>query len=143
MNRSSLALFGGTLLILLTVATFVQGQEAFIIKEEVLSPQVKYMTGGVGIEERQAMEAQGAKGYDLKLIFSVPKGNYLSSVDVKINDASGKPVISAEANGPWFYAHLPKGTYTVVATHEGVQKSQKVTVNGGLKRVSFNWKTNV
>ncbi len=142
MKKSLLVLFSGIALILWIIVPLVQGQEGFIIKEEVVSPNVKYMTGGVGIEERQAMQAQAAKGYDLKLEFSVPKGNYLSSVEVKINDSSGKSVISAEANGPWFYADLPKGTYTVVATHEGVQKSQKFTVNGGVKKINFLWKPN-
>lgn len=139
MKRSFLAVFAGTALTLWTLVPFVHGQ-GFIIQEEVVGPNLKYMAGGVGLEERNAMESQGAKGYDLKLVFAITKGNYLSNVDVKINDQTGKPVISAESNGPWFYADLPKGNYTVVANHEGEQKTQKVTVNGGLQRVVFHWK---
>jgi len=135
MKKSFFAMIAGTALALWTVVPFVYGQEAFLIQEEVVGPNLKYMSGGVGIEERDAMKAQAGKGYDLKLEFAVPHGNYLSVVDVKINDQSGKPVITAESNGPWFYADLPKGTYTVVANHEGGQKTQKVTVDGGLKTV--------
>lgn len=139
MKRSFLALFAGTALTLLALAPFVHAQ-GFIIQEEVVGPNVKYMSGGVGLEERNAMESQSAKGYDLKLVFAITPGNYLSDIEVKINDQAGKPVISAQSNGPWFYADLPKGNYTVVATSDGVRKTHKVTVNGGLQRVAFHWK---
>ena len=141
MNRKILALVAGTSLVLMSMAPAVQGQEGFIIKEEVVGPNVKYMSGGVGLEERKAMETQGSKGYDMKLEFAITPGNYVSFVDVKINDQSGKPVINTQANGPWLYADLPKGTYTVVANYEGKEKSQKVTVNGGLKKVTFHFKS--
>jgi hypothetical protein len=139
MKRFLLTMIAGTALSLWSIVPFVNGQ-GFIIHEEAVDPSHKYMSGGVGLEERNAMEAQAAKGYDLKLVFAITPGNYLSFVDVKINDQSGKPVISAQSNGPWFYADLPKGSYTVVADYEGNQKSQKVTVNGGLKQVVFHWK---
>jgi hypothetical protein len=139
MKNRFMAVIAGTAFALLIAVPLLYAQD-FIIQEEVVAPDLKYMSGGVGIEERQAMESQAAKGYDLKLEFAVTQGNYLSYVDVKINDKTGKPVISAQSNGPWFYADLPKGTYTVVANHEGDQKSQKVTVNGGLKRVVFHFK---
>lgn len=140
MKKLFLALVAGVTLAVLTVAPLVHSQEATIIKEEAVSPNVKYMTGGVGLEERKAMEAQAKKGYDVKLVFAITPGNYLSDVDVKFNDQSGKSVIAAKANGPWFYADLPKGTYTVVATYEGMSKSQKITVNGGVKQIVFHWK---
>lgn len=138
MKKFFMAMCSGTALVLLTLAPIVHGQ-GLMIQEEAISPNVKYMSGGVGVEERTAMESQ-AKGYDLKLTFAITPGNYVSLVDVKINDQAGKPMISAQSNGPWFYADLPKGSYTVVADYEGQQKSQKVTVNGGLKNVVFHWK---
>lgn len=140
MKRSLLTtIIAGTALVLWSAVPLVWGQ-GVLIHEEAVSPNHRYMTGGVGIEERNAMQAQGAKGYDLKLVFAITPGNYLSAVGVKINDQAGKPVISAQSNGPWFYADLPKGTYTVIADYEGNQKTQKVTVDETLKEVVFHWK---
>jgi hypothetical protein len=139
MKRSFLAVLAGTALALSTVVPLAYGQ-GFIIKEEVVGPNVKYMSGGVGLEERNALESLALKGYDLKLVFAITPGNYLSYIDVKIQDQTGNPVITAQSNGPWFYADLPKGTYTVVVSHDGVQKTQKVTVDGEMQRVAFHWK---
>ncbi|PKN66085.1 MAG: hypothetical protein CVU57_07870 [Deltaproteobacteria bacterium HGW-Deltaproteobacteria-15] len=139
MKRVLLTILAGTAFALWSIVPLVYSQ-GFIIHEEAVDPNHKYMSGGVGVEERNAMEAQSAKGYDLKLVFAITPGNYLSFIDVRINDQSGKQVLSAQSNGPWFYADLPKGSYTVVADYEGNQKSQKVTVDGSLKQVVFHWK---
>jgi len=139
MKRVLLTVIAGAALALWTIVLAAFGQ-GLIIHEEEVGPNQKYMSGGVGVEERNAMETQAAKGYDLKLVFAITPGNYLSFVDVKINDQSGKPVVNAQSNGPWFYADLPKGSYTVVADYDGQQKSQKVTVDGSMKQVVFHWK---
>ncbi|RJR40983.1 MAG: hypothetical protein C4576_19015 [Desulfobacteraceae bacterium] len=138
MNRVLLTVIGVAALALCAIVPVAYGQ-GLIINEEAVGPNQKYMSGGVGIEERNAMEAQAAKGYDLKLVFAITPGNYLSFVDVRINDQTGKQVLSAQSNGPWFYADLPKGSYTVVADYDGRQKSQKVTVDGSMKQIVFHW----
>lgn len=139
MRKVMRTMIAGTALVMLSIVPLVYGQ-GYIIQEEAVDPSHKYMSGGVGLEERNAMQAQAAKGYDLKLVFAITPGNYVSAINVKINDQSGKPVISAESNGPWFYADLPKGSYTVVADYEGKQKTEKITVDGGMKQVVFHWK---
>lgn len=126
-------------LLILLSASLAFGQEArFMIDKEEAGRDAKYMSGGVGVGEREAMERM-AQGYDLKLVFATVEGNYLSFVDVKITDQQGRPVITAESNGPWFYAALPPGSYQITATHDGKQKSHEVTLDGGRREVVLNW----
>ena len=49
---------------------------------------IEYMTGGVGIDERQQMEEM-AKGYNLKAIFATTSGGYLSDIAITITKTSG------------------------------------------------------
>ena len=73
-----------------------------------------YMSGGVGLAERNEMAKQ-LKNYDLKLSFADRAGDYLSDVKVIINDEHSKEIINTTSNGPWFYIELPSGKYHVKA----------------------------
>jgi hypothetical protein len=77
-----------------------------------------YMSGGVGIDERQAMEKLG-KNYNLKLSFADRSGAYLDDVKLVIKNEKGTEVINTTTNGPWFYIELPPGKYSVEATFDG------------------------
>ncbi|MGE5217646.1 MAG: carboxypeptidase-like regulatory domain-containing protein [Chloroflexota bacterium] len=81
------------------------------------TPQgAKFMSGGVGREERQQM-LKMAPGYDLDLSFANRRGNYLSDVNVTISDEHGKEVLSTVTAGPWLYVALPAGKYDVRASY--------------------------
>ncbi len=73
------------------------------------SPEgARFMSGGVGLEERQQM-LKMAPGYDLKLAFADRRGDYLSDVVVTVDDAHGKQVLSTTTAGPWLYISRPPG----------------------------------
>jgi hypothetical protein len=76
-----------------------------------------FVSGGVGIEERQQMLHQ-AKRYDLELAFADHTGKYLSNVDIVINDQHGRQIVNTISSGPWFYISLPAGKYDVKATFD-------------------------
>ncbi len=76
-----------------------------------------YMSGGVGVEERNEMANQ-AKNYDLKLSFADRTGDYLSDVKVIIDDEHGNEIVNTTTNGPWLYIELPSGKYQVKATFD-------------------------
>jgi hypothetical protein len=76
-----------------------------------------YMSGGVGLEERNEM-IKHLKNYDLKLSFADRTGEYLSGVKVMINDEHGKEIVNTTSNGPWFYIELPSGKYHVKASFD-------------------------
>lgn len=95
-----------------------------------------YITGGVGMEERAVLEER-MNDYNLKLIFALEEGNFLSNVDVTVADSAGKTVLQTTTNGPWLAARLPEGHYTVRATIQGETQEKTVEVRGAeLKEVA-------
>lgn len=100
----------------------------------------RFVTGGVGLEEREALKGMQAD-YNLHLTFAVKgTGAYLASVDVAVTDAKGASVLSAMADGPKLYARLAPGKYTVKATFAGKTQTKKVTVGKkGAAAATFLW----
>jgi hypothetical protein len=82
-----------------------------------------YMTGGIGIGEREKMQSW-AKDYNLKLSFAEKSGVFLSDVKVLI-EKDERQMVRTTSNGPWFYIQLPPGTYNVRATFEGETQQLK------------------
>lgn len=82
-----------------------------------------YMTGGIGIGEREEMQTR-AKEYNLKLSFAEKSGVFLSDVEILI-EKDGRQMVRTFSNGPWFYIQLPPGAYNVRATFEGETQQLK------------------
>jgi hypothetical protein len=83
------------------------------------------------------MESQ----FNLALQFSAQGGAFLSGVRVEILDRSGRTVLDAVTEGPFFYAALPPGTYSVTASVEGQSTRRSVTVGAGrITRADFAWR---
>jgi hypothetical protein len=80
-----------------------------------------YLFGGVGSDEREAMEER-AKGYNLKLVFAEKRGAFISGAVVMIATSIGAEIDTMTVKGPWFYIQLPPGDYTVKATFKGQTK---------------------
>jgi opacity protein-like surface antigen len=105
---------------------------------------VRYVTGGIGKDESEAMKA-AESNYAISLVFSVHrdgKAEYLANVPVTIRDTGGTTVFSLSNDGPYLLVSLPAGSYEVSASHDGQVKSQHVTVGAGGHadhRVSFDW----
>ena len=101
--------------------------------------QVSFVSGGVGsgsLDQLRAMSSQ----FNLKLVFALKSGEYLSGVQVVINDAKGQSMLDALSEGPWLLAKLPTGNYQIVATVAGKTEKRQVAVNGAkLKTVDFRW----
>ncbi len=104
---------------------------------------IAYISGGVGIDARQGLQAM-AKDYNLKMVFAARTGNYLADTHVVIKDMQGKTVLNAVSDGPWFYAKLPTGQYTITATTSGKSENQKVAINLAGQTVRyFYWADNL
>jgi hypothetical protein len=92
-------------------------------------PDITVHTGAVGDEEREAMmRAYG--DYNLHLGFAQKSGEFLAGVEVKIRDAKGEEVWTGEADGPFLFARVPPGKYTVLALHEGQELKRTIQVGG-------------
>jgi hypothetical protein len=97
------------------------------------------VSGGIGLDEREALAAK-ARDHNVKLVFALSSGEYLSDVDVEISGAGGRQVVAHRAGGPWMFAKLPPGDYTVRASVDGNTQTRKVSVGKqGQKVVNFLW----
>jgi len=105
---------------------------------------IRYVSGGVGEGERAELDAQSNQ-FNLRLLFAMQgSGEYLSAVRVNILDARGETVLTAESKGPWFFAQLAPGDYTVEASVPGqAQQPQRQTAHiqgSGQSRLDFRWR---
>jgi hypothetical protein len=96
------------------------------------TPQgVSYTSGGVSLEEREALQAQGG-GYSLWVVTAAMKsGAYLSGVRVMIRDAKKSVVFEGELGGPWLFINLPLGRYEVETAFKGQAKKRITTIHQG------------
>jgi len=97
------------------------------------------ISGGVSLNARDNLRAQ-ERDANLKMVFALNTGNYVSDVQVKVVDSKGKVVIDDVSNGPWVLAKLPAGSYTATATYNGKPVTQKFSVGkSGMKTAHFRW----
>ena len=103
---------------------------------------VSYAMGGVGLGERNELQAQ-REGYNLWVTTAARSGVYLANADVRITDqATGRVVLQGTINGPWLFADLPPGRYSVQATPPGSDKVLSRTVRvrkGGLSQAVLHF----
>lgn len=103
---------------------------------------VKYLTGGIGDDERAEMEAAKAE-YSLHVINARKSGEYLEDTRTVISRKDGKeyvPLLDVNA-GPLLYAQLAPGSYLVEATRYGITKKKNVVIGTKTKTrdVGFYW----
>ena len=107
---------------------------------QVVTP-VPYVSGGVGLDEREALQQEAnQEGYNLKIVATATDGAYLAGITVRIADAQGVEVLQAAMDGPWLYAKLPTGRYTLSA--DDGRQAQKRTVDvpaKGTREAVFRW----
>ena len=136
MNTKLVLLFGCLMLVLSPIVSKA-ATSPFITEGK--SHGVMYVSGGVGMDERTAMDAM-AKDYNVKMMFVQAPKDYVSGVKVKIEDPSGKLLLGTTSNGPWFWAKLPQGDYRVIASFHDHRDMKHLKVAGGIDTVEFFWK---
>ena len=114
---------------------------AYTADEEAVrsSGGISYVSGGVGGASTDRLSAL-AKDFNLKLVFALKSGDYVSGVDVTIADAAGKTLLKAKSEGPWFLTRLPAGNFKIAATLDGKTETRTVAVGAEkLRTVDFRW----
>jgi hypothetical protein len=99
---------------------------------------VPFVTGGVGLENREEMRAL-EPGYNLRVVFASATGEYLAGVGVVIRTTEGNTVLHTVSEGPWLYVKLPPGTYTVSAEQGGASITKRIVVDGRPSTLRFSW----
>lgn len=104
---------------------------------------IRYISGGVGDGEIRLLKTLSDQ-FNLRLQFAMhDSGNYLSAVDVQILNAHGETILIAKSEGPWFFAKLEPGEYSVEvnASDQAQQPSkQQVHIDHSQQhRLNFYW----
>jgi hypothetical protein len=102
---------------------------------------VSYVSGGVGTDSIERLNSL-ARDFNLKLVFALNSGAYVSDVGVVIADAAGKTLLDTTSEGPWLLTRLPAGNYQIVATFAGNPVKRQVAVGAAtLSTIDFRWAT--
>jgi len=116
------------------------GEETYFPFEVKSYNGISYVSGGIGFDERKALNTVG-KDYSLKLIFARVGGAYVAMVDVTIRDNRERIVFKAMSRGPWLYADLPSGAYTVIAESKGDRLEKEITIDNSTQtEARFYWR---
>jgi hypothetical protein len=92
---------------------------------------ITYVSGGVSGEELQALTA-GKSGYSLWVTTAaVRSGAHLADARARVLDSQRQVVLDVVMDGPWLFANLPVGTYTVEVTFEQQVKRSTTTIHAG------------
>ena len=125
--------------ILLCAASLVPVASAISDESVQTAGRVSYVSGGVGTASLDRLSSL-ARDFNLKLVFALKSGDYVSDVKVTIADAAGKQLLDTTSEGPWFLAKLPSGNYQVAATFAGTAEKRTIAVDAKkLKTIDFRW----
>jgi len=102
---------------------------------------IRYVSGGIGAGEREELNALSSQ-FNLRLLFAMQdSGDYLADVQVNIMDAHGAVILRTESYGPWFFAQLPPGAYTVEVAASGQTQRQTTRIDRSHQaRLNFYWR---
>ena len=90
--------------------------------------EVKFITGGIGDEEMAQLKFV-EHDYNMRALVASTSGEYMGGLVMRVLDASGAEVLSADDAGPYLYALLKPGKYTLeVTSAQDVKKSAGFTV---------------
>jgi len=92
--------------------------------------EIRWVGGGVGEGDRTALE-DAARGFGLKVVAALSSGSYVGAMRVTILGRDGEQLLSAEVDGPHFYADVPPGVYRVVVGVDGQERQDRVHLYRG------------
>ena len=101
--------------------------------------QITYTSGGIGLEERGALEAT-AKKYNLIISNADRKGEFTAETTIVVTKKGNQEMLIVNDVGPLLYAKLPAGAYVVKATNGDKKAERTVSITGQKQaRIHFIW----
>jgi hypothetical protein len=104
-------------------------QEAFTFGPTIQRQgNVSFITGGVGFQEREMLDAVRNQ-FNLHLLYAERgEGSFIADVKVRIADRGGQTVLETITKGPELLVQLPAGTYRIESSYEGATQTRSVSV---------------
>jgi hypothetical protein len=107
--------------------------------EPMQQGNIPYLSGGIGIDDRQDVESQ-ARNYNLLIMNANRTGQLAVDSSFVIKNRNGGEVINVADAGPLFYVKLPPGQYTITATSGDQTQTRTVQISSrGSKRLFLTW----
>jgi len=104
------------------------------------SPQagVSWLSGGVGDEAMTEMHKLSA-AYNVHLMLTGPRGNYLAGIPFTVSRRSGQVAVSGVTEGPLLYLKLPAGKYQIAVEIDGAWQTRHIqaSASGKTTKVRF------
>jgi hypothetical protein len=139
LGMESTSLAHSLAVILLSSASLVPLASANYEIVQTTGGGVSYVSGGIGTDSIDRLSSL-AGDFNLKLVFALNSGAYVSDVRVAIANAAGKTLLDTTSEGPWFLTRLPVGNYQIVATFAGHAVTRQIAVGAAkLRTVDFRW----
>ena len=104
------------------------------------SGDIAWACGGVGSDERHALEGLRHDARLELLLVTAPRGAYLAGVQVALAPARGESApVTFESDGPTCLVQAPPGDYRIEARYNGVTRTARahIRANGKAPRVAL------
>lgn len=98
---------------------------------------VAILSGGVGDASKEEMK-QAATDYNVRLVFSNRRGEYLADIPYTVTDARKRAVVSGTSDGPLLYLRLPPGRYEISAKIGGNSVTKRIEATAGSRARDIN-----
>lgn len=96
--------------------------------EIMTSGGVVFVSGGIGDEEMEMLKSREHE-FNVKIMLSAPKGEFVSNITLRILDNKDTPLVGIPDAGPYVYAKMQPGTYFIETTGaSGEKKKDKIVV---------------
>lgn len=107
------------------------------------SDGIAYISGGVGLEESEAILAE-AKQWSVLLELSQlegARGVWIFGAQIKIINTKQKVIFDAQAEGPYILINLEPGEYVLQAAYRGVEQKRAISVKPSQsQKITIFWK---
>lgn len=113
------------------VALAALASNACALDEGRTEQGVPYVSGGVSLDEREALQAQRAQHSLWVVVAMAGSGAYTGDVHLLIRDAAGRTVFDHDLDGPWLFIDLPRGRYSVEAVWAGGRQQRRTDIHAG------------
>lgn len=87
---------------------------------------IPMLSGGVGLDSAAQIKLR-EKEFNFKLVITLIEGDYVFGARVSIS-AAGKVIATHVADGPFFLARLPAGSYSVTLDYAGQSQTRKMVL---------------